>query len=399
MSEVPSSEVLLSDVPSSEVHFIAVYTPNPGGNSPKQVKESYDYSINKDLYERQNLEGLPLAYELLAKYIALNASDKKIVVVTEDSLIPRTTIDTYTKLNAVTIYVSNHPRSIIANDSVVYFGIDRDLLTDEELIELEQDLITHYTFKKIKQLGIKKICQSIKNTFSDKLIHLIIDLQIIDQTATPSVKRSNEQKEYMSIDQINQIIEEFKISYLDICGFDDSLDDAMHRYSKLTGETCRTIIRNTFNIQEKSINIFTEDSRFLIYRPVNQITDDDIGWYILRFMTLREREIYLKTLIDSVITITVDPNFDNDNNFDYDEDADFEIYVTSTSVQEQNQKSFYAANSIFDYCLFPKEKLSMAFELLNAEKVSLDKLNNTTNSLAGSVAGSVAGSSSISDIA
>ena len=124
---------------------------------------------------------------------------------------------------------------------------------------------------------------------------------------------------------------------------------------------CRVIIKSIFNIKEKSLNIFTEDSRFLIYRPVEQISHDDIGWYIVKFLTIKERETFLKHLIDNVVTISIP---------DVEKGIDIEVYVTSTSGQEQNQKSFYTAKNMSDYCLFPSEKISMIFELLNTEKVS-----------------------------
>jgi len=334
-------------------YFIAVFTPT-GGNSPKQVKEQYDYSIVKDMYNKYDLDNRPLTYKLLEEHIKQIAVNQKIVIISEDTNLSSITSNAYTKLvDSITVYVSTNPISMEKTETI-YFGIDKDMVSEK--------LETNITFEKIKQIGLMKACKIIKNMCSGRNIHLSIDLRSLDPTIAPSVKRQSSCTKYLSLEDIKIIIKEFhaSVSYLDILGFDESLDDSRFKYTKVTGEICKLIIRNIFDINEKSMNIFTEDSRFLIYRPVKQLFEDDKGWYIVRFLTLQEREIYLKYLIDNVITITID-NTINDNEIN----KELEVYVTSTSMQEQNSKSFYAAKSIYDYCLFPVEKLSMTFELLN----------------------------------
>jgi hypothetical protein len=345
--------------------FIAVLSDGKGGNSPKQVKEEYDYYIGTELYSRYDINGQPLAYELLEKYIGKYSSNRKIVVISEDTKLPYSTVNAYSKINDVaTVYISNNPYIIDTkyNDRLLYFGIDKDLMADQAISSMEGDFTTYFTLQKVNRAGIQKICKVVRDVYNDKRIHLIIDLQIVDQTVAPSVKRQQSQKNYLSMENISEIVQQFNnINYLDIIGFDESLDDPAFRYSKITGEVCRAIIKSAFNIKERSLNIFTEDSRFLIYRPIKQITNYDIGWYIVRFMTIKERETFLKHLIDRIETISID----------VDQEENLDVMVTSTSVSEQNQKSFYTAKNIFDYCLFPEEKLAMIFELLNTEKQSI----------------------------
>ena len=109
------------------------------------------------------------------------------------------------------------------------------------------------------------------------------------------------------------------------------------------------------NIKEKKLNIFTEDSRFLIYRPVVQINEHDIGWYILRFMTLEQRNDILKHLTDDdIINITIEDN-----------DEEIDVFIASTTIAEQETINYYAAENITEKCLFPTEKMFMMFELLN----------------------------------
>lgn len=344
--------------------FIAVCTPELGGDSPKQVKEKYDIVIDKEKYvtwSQATSGDTLLAYELLNE--SLNRiNDKKIVVVSEDRCLSSVTINTYAKNNTVTIYISSNPKIFINNKdvSIVYFGIDKNIISDYLQTALGDNLSTYFTIQKIKQIGVSSICNIIQSMYHNKRIHVVIDLQIIDSSVTPSVRRDKLQNNFISINNILELVQKLDIYYLDIIGFDESINDNMMRFTKITGEVCRAIIRNTFNIKENSMNIFTEDSRFLIYRPVEQITNDDIGWYIVKFMTLQERELYLRYLIDKVITVTI-------NNIN--DEKDFDVLVTSTSIQEQNCKSFFATKNILDYCLFPQEKISMIFELLNTSSI------------------------------
>ena len=345
-------------------HFISILTPLPGGKSPTKVKEKYDMVIDSELYDKKNVDGEPLSYEVLSKYIKryidMDGADKKICIISQDTRLSIPLSETFSNEKIVTVYISNNPYIIPGKNqnNVVYFGIDKTLLADSSIATLETELATCFNIDKIRSIGITKACSTIKNIYLEKKIHLIIDLQIVDQTVAPSVQRLEDQKLFLSKGDITHVIGNIgTISYLSILGFDDSLNDECRKYEKITAEMCKNIIKRVFTeITEKSVNIFTEDSRFLIYRPIKQISEADIGWYIVRFMTIKEREEFLKHLIDNVITIPIPEN-----------DFEIEVYVTSTSVQEQNEKSFYTAANMFDYCLFPKEKLSMIFELINTQ--------------------------------
>ncbi|AYV83530.1 MAG: hypothetical protein Hyperionvirus8_14 [Hyperionvirus sp.] len=333
---------------TTNIHFIAVFTPNKGGDSPSQVKEQYNFKIEASQYENEKTP----PYAQLDQHIKSLKEDQKITLITEDINIPTQTINTYRSDNTLTLYISNYPTYI--DNNVIYIGIDKDIIPDEQMEKLDNSLATYFTIEKVKQLSMAKILKTLKGIHSK--IHLIVDLQIFDPSIAPSVSRSKDQKKFFSFDEIDKIISHFKnIYYLEVLGFNDSLDDTTFRYSKITGELCRTIIQNTFQIDEKRMNIFTEDSRFLIYRPSEQLTDNDIGWYIVKFLTMKERSTYLEHLTDKVITLPI-----NDKELGY----DMEVLITSTTIREQNEKSFYAATNILDYCLFPPEKVSMVFELL-----------------------------------
>lgn len=346
----------------SDIHFIAVYTPNKGGGSPAQVKEHYDFKIPSTQYENKNIPPYTALDEHI-KNVLMKKPEMKIAIISEDTNLSTQTINTYRSDNTLTIYISNNPTYIDKN--VVYFGIDKDLIPDEQMIKLSNSLATYFTIEKVKQLTTEKIIRTLKG----QKIHLIVDLQIFDPSITPSVARSKNQNKYFTFQEIDKIISYYNtnIFYLDILGFDESLDDTTFRYSKITGEMSRTIIRNTFQVKEKYMNIFTEDSRFLIYRPSEQLNDNDIGWHIVKFMTMKERDKYLEHLVDKIISLQI-----NDKSLGY----DIEVLITSTTIREQNEKSFYGAKNITDCCLFPAEKVSMVFELLKP-KVNIAQITNT----------------------
>ena len=105
------------------------------------------------------------------------------------------------------------------------------------------------------------------------------------------------------------------------------------------------------NYNKKKYRIFNEDSKFLIYRPAQQIDNNDFGWYILMGLCIDERKKYLNSLNnDKIKEIIINNNI---------------FYITWTTINEQNNKSFNNSSSILDFTLFPQEKKIMGFELLN----------------------------------
>jgi len=317
------------------MHYIAVYNKNAGGSSPDQVKQTFDQKIDDKDHD--------LANHLKQKL------NNNIVVISEDVSVSEITSKSYSECST-TIYICNEPDSNFISDKVIYFGVD------DNLYDIG-DNITFYTLKKIMQIGIKIVIDNImKKLDPNKKVHLIFDLRIVDKSIAPSVMRNDKQKNYLSYADIKIIIDTLsnKVNYLDILGFNDSIDDPAFRCSKITGELCRYFIKELFNLKEKSMNIFTDDSKFLIYRPVIQKSDKDVGWYIVKFMTLEQRELFINKIGDEILTLEYEDN-----------GKEKEVFVMTTSVREQQEKTYYCAHTIFDHCLFPEEKISMVFELLN----------------------------------
>src|SRR5690606_26704291 len=101
----------------------------------------------------------------------------------------------------------------------------------------------------------------------------------------------------------------------------------------------------------KTINIFNEDSKFLIWRKNSD--PDPIGWSILKGMDLETREQYIKAIgDDNIISVPIT-----------DDDEVYDALVTVTTMNEQQNKSYYTAKNFTECCLKPNQKVSMMFEL------------------------------------
>lgn len=120
-------------------------------------------------------------------------------------------------------------------------------------------------------------------------------------------------------------------------------------------------ILSALNITPKSINIFTEDTEFLIYRPLIPQPPDfdphiDIGWFILRGMDI-ETQNHMSRLIPYDVIKVLDIDGD-----DY--------MVAKTTIRKQNEMTYYGAKTVADMVLFPSEKQVMTFELINKSKIN-----------------------------
>jgi hypothetical protein len=114
--------------------------------------------------------------------------------------------------------------------------------------------------------------------------------------------------------------------------------------------TCiKDLFITVFKIKKHTINIITENTEFLIYRPVRQSCPSDIGWFIFR-LTLDELKKAISLVpVGEIIEIDI---------------CDDPCFLTRTTIQEQSQKSFYMSDNILDLALFPPEKESMCFNII-----------------------------------
>lgn len=261
----------------------------------------------------------------------------------------------------------------------------------EQITSLEENLFLetntkYYMFsnlyKKLEQI-LDKIVDENKNSpiaiiFNMNSIHPKLNINTTNMSET--------KKTGWNIDQINMIINKLSklnnIKMIDITGY--------NLYSKINNNNDNINnskdIKNTENIEnmnnlqlninfimkiyggllklkEYSLNIFTETSRFLIYKPMEEIYDSEesgyhYGWYVLRNIHKGMKQELLETLDhDSIIILDIP---DDDDPF-----KEVEIMISTTCINEQNEKCYYMATSYKDCCLYPDEKLDMMFELIN----------------------------------
>jgi hypothetical protein len=246
---------------------------------------------------------------------------------------------------------------ILKPENVIYIGLNQNLIPEDMKELLNQLNITYFTLEMIKNKGMSSVLEHVLKKFKGKQIYLHVDLKVFDKKLAPSTVTLNQSKDGLVATDLKTLFQKLKncVTAMDITGFDSTIDTKSGIASKLTVELSKALITNIFDVKEKKMNIFNENSRFLIYRPRKQTSVEDIGWYIVRFMSNSDREAIMDKINDGAIIYI---------NIDTDDDGEEEVMVTTTTMEEQNLKSYFTAKSIDECCLFPKEKMFMGFELI-----------------------------------
>lgn len=338
--------------------------------APDEIKERYDYEFKKEDFISDN--GHCIGYQKLYDYIreyTKNKPNDKIITIGGDHSISASTIsamnEKYIKLidnkqnsNLKILWIDQFPdiceskdlndipvaslvgaipslvtqKILINPDQIIFLGLE-DV---EDIHTLNQYGFQYYTQKKIKSIGLDKILHIIKNYIKDSPLHISYDVS----------SKFNQS-------DLENIFSYFKqqVVSMDIVEFNPLI--GTKKDVKLTKNLIRNCLIKLFDIKEKSINIFTEDSEFLIFRPLEQENiETDYGWFILRGLSVTDRENIIKLIEkDSIITVNI-------------EDEDY--LITKTTMNEQINKSYYTSLKIEDITLFPEEKKLMCFELINS---------------------------------
>ena len=254
-------------------------------------------------------------------------------------------------------------------ENICLLGIDETNLSDDQDGIIRKYNINMYTLQNLRKKGIKKMIEHIADDYMHEDVHICIDLSVIQKRFAPSVYRNDTEKdEGFDFDEMKIIVDGLKklkhINGIDICGYNfgpKKDKDEYHASNILTIKTIQMIVSAFATLKQKSINIFNEDSKFLIYKPLIAEEEPDFGWLILRGMSLEQREEIIREIGDDDKILTVPIHETADEEFD----EAFNALVTVTSIKEQQEKTFYHAKSITDCCLYPGEKVNMMFELLN----------------------------------
>lgn len=276
----------------------------------------------------------------------------------------------------------------IPPENITLLGIDTQNLPNEQHELIRKHKIDMHSLKTIQKKGIVNTMKKIIEKLKCDDVHVVIDLSCMQLKYTPSVIRDIDDKNVgFDFDQMKLIVESLKnlehLNGVDITGynFGHRIKKEKHHISNmLTIKTIEMIINTLINLNQKSINYFNEESKFLIWRKVNDY--DTIGWYILRNVSLQDREDLIRAISatgeEQFITISI-PDDDIDNNDNDEIDNGFDALIAVTTLKEQQEKSYYTAESLYDYCLYPGEKLNMLFELLNTPEVQQTQAKEYSN--------------------
>jgi hypothetical protein len=362
-------------------------------NAPNIIKSSYDYVVDPNMFNfsktDDNIINIPPGYSLLytyiLKYSKMNPTTK-IITIGGDRSISASTISAMNekymvhvgdtcRSNLKVLYIGpysdldifdqfqkslsemvistligmNEPtfiknKLLIDPDQLLYLGVN-----DTEVDDISSYGINCISHKKMNQIGVTNIVKTIISLFgSSSPIHISFDVRVLDNVKIQDMLEIFTQlKSYVvSIDIVEFNVESRKSK------------NNIFDIKKAIHETISIL----FDIKEKSINIFNEHSEFLIYRPLCQKSIVDYGWYIVRGMSIEDKNKILQHIsIDNIVSIN-------------------KYLVTKTSMDEQNNKSYGVNTNINDCVLFPDEKIAMCFELVNSNSLTTDNIQNITNS-------------------
>jgi arginase family enzyme len=253
-------------------------------------------------------------------------------------------------------------RVAIKPNNICYIGLNKDIIPDEQEHILNELPFECYSIQTLRQKGIKKIMTSIVDDYKHDNIHIVIDLSCLALKYTPCAIRQNEIKsnDGFNIDELGLVIsslKELNINSIDITGYNFGTIENKEQHNvanKITINSIEIILSHFIDNYKKSLNIFDEESKFLIWKKLDDV--DPIGWLILRNMTNDVKQNIINAIGDRIINIPVS-----------DENETYEALVTTTTIKEQQERSFYMSNNVTDCCLYPGEKINMLFELINNE--------------------------------
>lgn len=251
-------------------------------------------------------------------------------------------------------------RMILKPEQFIFMGLDSNNsdIVNKSTIYSKDDLHTN----------LEKILKLIKLKIDSEPVFIDIDLSVFDNTLSPLCLRHPEelQNPDLSVNIKNselklilKYLSELNVKGINISGFCvDFLDVTM--INRIQIETIQQIYGTILKLKEKKINIYNEHSRFLIFKPLQELyidydEYDDIGWYIMRNVDSELKERLLEEIKDGEI---IQIQIEDDDNIKRD------ILISVTTLADQYELSYYLADDYSDKRLYPDEKLDSYFNLL-----------------------------------
>jgi len=375
------------------------------------ISNDFDHNVTKDMYDTITTEGYPQTYEYMYQYIKrLDLHDKPLVTYSPDQAISTSTIlamsEKYPNLKIIYLTSKTHLHTLFepiniktSTNTIITKLLMRGLKTEQFIVLgvneqnddielLDESGIIYHSLNKITKIDIGLIASSINIFCGKNPVHVIFDMSVMDISVAPCVtrfvydnvdnlsnidknKEDNNFKEIFNttkindckgillnqIDSIFDSISSLHVVAIDVTSYDTRIienikNNIAHR---VTCETARRPILKILKIKEKKINIFNEHSKFLIWRHAEQLSPDDVHWFILRGMNLETREKLLSQFNDD--TIKIMPIEDGDN--------EIYVYITVTTLAKQETMSAALTYELTDCALEYNEKFLAPFELIN----------------------------------
>ena len=216
----------------------------------------------------------------------------------------------------------------------------------------------------LRKKGITNILLMLLEKYKNKHVICAFSMNIFDNTICPTEPIKNHK--YFSSHELNEIVLTLnnKVNSLIITNF--NLNNENEYAVRLTSEVIQILYKNIMDIKEAQINVFNIHSRFLIFRPLEQTDENDIGWFILRFLSNEQKNKLLSHIPDNTIMILNLDDVEESKIYDLTDDIDVDdVLISVTTIDEQNKKNYYVSNDMTDCCLYPQEKTLMTFELVN----------------------------------
>lgn len=407
------------------IYKVKVDLPKTECNIDNRIMSVFDNTYDKTLYETGDDHGNPVVYRTLCRDM-MQSSDvngRTVLMLSGDSGNTSAVITglskryMYTealgdrsvfKSNLKVLYIDSYPdldkplnrefdainASVLSNsmsmfaptytnhelnmnpDQFTVFGINSDAKSRyrDKLLHLG---IIHYGLDDIRLKGVDTILESVVDMYNEDMSPVVVsvDLSVLESTSCPSVyRRDYKNKEGLTKEEYFKVLSSVKkidnIVGICITGFDYSLitdDKIKMQCDMLTTSIIRETVTTLTDLKEKSINIFNEESYFLIWRPIydtDEDGDEDYGWYILRDCPLDMREkLMTEDLKDDDVIITDTVIKDGE---------EVDAMITKTTMKEQQDRSYYSGGSYADCILFPHEKVAMMFEMLKTPQASVN---------------------------
>lgn len=402
----------------SDYHIINVSC--NGITSKGHIFNNFDYEVIDSMYKTADDYDHPIVYNFLYKYILTLPNDKKIVTLSPDPVISGSTMcaiaEKYMYSNQVQdntnflsklhiIYITSSPHLLnnysditvenlrnsllshvlslrpitfmgsklaLSKDQITLIGINDNLLENDEREVLDNMEMSYFTMKQLRKKGIKNVIKSINEKIGSDPFMVVYDMASLSYETAPCVSRflkdgiKTNPKLLNGFDEgeLRELFLELKrdnLVALDITGFDFRIENKERAY-RISCESAKIPLYILLEMKEKKINIFNEHSRFLIFRPIEQTHENDLGWFILKGLNLESRNEIIKNIPnDTIIDFTIDLEGTNET-----------ILLTTTTIEEQEEKSFFDPDlKITDCVLYPAQKTYMMFELLNTPQNSI----------------------------